>query len=376
MIRRRLGKRARLAVLAGLILGASVVVPVPQAAELVDADLAVALAGSAGSVVVGQSVTYTASVVDNGPDQASGVSLSVVLAGAKGAISAASSQVAGSQCSIAASRRSARCTLGALPVHAAAQMTATVTTAGPGTLTATATSRAHQYDPIAANSRPQVATTVSETDAPVNGPLQGSAFARPFSPHRELSVRWSASDTGSGVASYDVRFRAAPATGAFGPYVTWLTATAEHVATFVGKPGTTYCFSARATDRDGNTSPWTKERCTSVLLPVAALTRTPGWFASGTSGGLRSRTTGSRLILDGVVARRLVLSALVGPRYGRVRATWNGHPLRTLDLHAGSVAKRLLTLGDFHSTRRGKLVLTVVSERKTVALDALGVAKL
>jgi uncharacterized repeat protein (TIGR01451 family) len=371
-----LGKRARLAVLAGLVLGASVVAPVPQAAELVDADLAVSLAGSADNVVVGQSVTYTASVVDNGPDQASGVSLSVILSGAKGSISAASSGVTGSQCSIAASRRSARCTLGALPVHAAAQMTATVATDGPGTLTATAKSRAHQYDPIAANSQPLVKTLVAETDAPVANPVEGSAFERPFSPHRELSVRWSASDTGSGVASYDVRYRAAPATGGFGPYVTWLAATAEHGATFVGKVGSTYCFSARATDRDGNTSSWTKDRCTSVLVPLVTLTRTRGWVASGASGGLRSRTTGSRLTLSGVVARRIVLSALVGPGYGRVRATWNGHPLRTLDLGAGSVAKRLFTLGDFRSTRRGTLVLTVVSERKTVALDALGVAKL
>jgi hypothetical protein len=362
-------------VLVGLILGASVVAPAPHAAELVDADLAVSLAGSADSVLVGQSVTYTTSVVDNGPDGASGVSLSVILTGANGSVSAASSQVAGSQCTIAASRRSARCTLGALPIHAAAQMTATVATDGPGMLTATAKSRARQYDPIAANSQPHVTTLVSETDAPVASPVQGSAFEQPFSPHRELSVRWSASDTGSGVASYDVRYRPATATGGFGPYVTWLAATARHGASFVGKFGTSYCFSVRATDRDGNTSSWTEDRCTSVLLPLVAVTRTSGWFASGTSGGLRSRTKGSRLTLDRVVGRRLVLEALVGPDYGRVRATWNGRPLRTLDLGARSVAKRFFTLGDFRATRRGRLVLTVVSGHKTVALDALGVAK-
>jgi uncharacterized repeat protein (TIGR01451 family) len=359
---------------AGLAFGACIVVPTPRAAQLVDADLAVSLVGTADTVVVGQPVTYTATVVDNGPDQASGVSLSVILSGAKGSITATSSSTAGSVCTISSSRRSARCTLGVLAVRGSAQMTVTVASSGPGTLAASARARARQYDPIAANSLPQVQTRVTETDAPVTKTVYGSAFNNPVAPHRELSVRWSAFDTGSGVASFDVRYRAAPATGGFGPYVGWLTATAQRSATLVGKYGSTYCFSVRATDADGNTSSWTDERCTSVVLPTTAFGRSRGWSAVG-AGGMRSRTTGSRLTLDGVEARRLVLSALVGPDYGRIRATWNGHPLRTIALRSDSRARRSFTLAEFPSLTRGTLVVTVISDRKTVAVYGLGVAK-
>ena len=47
----------------------------------------------------------------------------------------------------------------------------------------------------------------------------------------------------------------------FGPYLNWQSGVATRRATFTGKPGWSYCFSERATDRDGNNSPWSTERC-------------------------------------------------------------------------------------------------------------------
>jgi Domain of unknown function DUF11 len=370
------GIGSRCVMVLGLGFAACVLASTPRAARLVDADLAVSLAAASDAVSIGQAVSLTATVTDNGPDQASGVSLSVILSGAKGSLSQASAAVPGSVCTIAASRRSARCTLGVLPVGTSAQMTVVVETTGAGTLKASAKARSRQYDPIAANSQPQVTTRVTETEAPVVNSISGSAFERPISPRRSFSIRWSASDAGSGVADYDVRYRAATATGAFGPYVAWLTGTTERTARFLGEYGATYCFSMRATDADGNASPWSSERCVTVTLPTVSLARSSGWTRSGTAGGMRSRTTGSRLTLAGVKARRIVLSALVGPGYGRIRATWNGRPLRTITLSSHGVARRSFSLAEFPSLTRGTLVLTVVSDHETVAVYGLGVQKL
>jgi Domain of unknown function DUF11 len=368
-------KMTRPPVLVALALGALVLTPGPQAARLVDANLSVSLTGASDIPVVGQTVSYVATVVNNGPNQATGASLSVATSGSKASISAVSASATGSQCTIERGSYSARCVLGALDVGGSTQMTVTVATAAAGTLTVTARSRAKEYDPIAADSQAQVKTHVAEEVSPVPDPIFSSEFARAFSPHRVLSIRWRAADTGSGVASYDVRYRAAPVTGGFGPYQNWLTATRDRGAMFTGKYGTTYCFSFRATDYDGNTSAWTADRCASVQLPAIALRHTSAWSRSGTEGGLRTRSTGASLSLDGVVARRIVLSALVGPDYGQINVSWSGRLLRTINLRASSRTKRLFTLGDFDTLRRGRLVLMVVSTRKTVAVSALGVAK-
>jgi hypothetical protein len=110
-------------------------------------------------------------------------------------------------------------------------------------------------------------------------------------------------------------------------------------------------------------------------LPPIGLRRTPGWFRSDIDGGLRTQRTGASLTLDGVLARRIVLSALVGPDYGQINVLWNGRLLRTLNLRAPHHAKTLFTLGDFATLSRGRLVLTVVSTHKTVTVSALGVVK-
>jgi uncharacterized repeat protein (TIGR01451 family) len=374
-VKRRFRKMTRQAVLVGLALGALVVAPGPQAARLIDANLAVSMTGTPEVPVAGQPVSYTATVVNTGPDQATVVSLTVTISGSRGSITAASGSTTGSQCTIEQGSFSARCVLGTLAVGSSAQMTATVATAGAGNLTVTAKSRSRTYDSVSADSQAEVKTHVAERVAPVPDPIFSTEFARPFSPHRAISIRWRASDSGSGVATFDVRYRAAPVTGGFGPYQNWLTATRDRSGTFTGTYGATYCFSFRATDYDGNTSAWTDDRCASVQLPPIALRHTSGWIRSGLDGGLRTRKTGASLSLDGVFARRIVLSALTGPTYGQIKVSWNGRVLRTINLRASSRAKKLITLGDFGTLRRGRLVLTVVSTRKTVAISALGVAK-
>jgi Domain of unknown function DUF11 len=368
----------RYAVLAGLALGALVAAPGPQAARLVDAHLVTSLAGPQDDPVVGQSASYTATVVNRGPDQATKVSLTVTASGAGATITsaAASVSVPDGQCSIKPGSRTANCPLGTLDVGSSAQMTLTISAAKPGTITLSSRSHERQYNPVAADVTAKMTSRVVERAAPVTVPIFSTEFNRSITPHRSFTVRWKATDTGgSGVASYDVRYRAAPATGNFGPYQPWLTGTAERSGTFTGAYGTTYCFSYRATDFDGNTSAWTDERCASVLLPPVSLKRTPGWIRSSIDGGVRTAVAGASLSLDGVVARRIVLSALVGPKYGQVAVFWKGHLLRTINLQSSRRRKTSFTLGDFAALTRGNLVLKVVTARKTVALSALGVLK-
>jgi hypothetical protein len=65
-----------------------------------------------------------------------------------------------------------------------------------------------------------------------------------------FTVSWSGSDTGSGIATYDVYVQ----TNA-GPWALWLAGTTTTSATFYGQYGTTYGFYSIAHDGAGNTQP-------------------------------------------------------------------------------------------------------------------------
>ncbi len=68
-------------------------------------------------------------------------------------------------------------------------------------------------------------------------------------------VRWSGTDAGTGVASYDVQYR----DGLEAAWTPWLTATAATTATFAGVVDHTYYFRCRAVDRAGNVEEWPAE---------------------------------------------------------------------------------------------------------------------
>jgi uncharacterized protein DUF11 len=348
----------------------------PQAAPLTDANLSVSITSPPATPLVGQTVPYTATVLNNGPDRAVSVSITVTASGRQASITAASASVSDSSCAVDQGAKSARCSLGSLDPGSSAQMTFSVAAQVSGTVTVTAKSRSREYDPVAADSLAQERTHFAEREAPVTDPIFSAEFARGgFSPHHVFSLRWRATDTGSGVASYDVRYRAATVAGSLGPYKPWLIGTREHGAKFNGRPGSTYCFSYRATDADGNASAWTPERCVSVQLAPIALRRTAGWLRASIDGAVRTQSTGATLTLAAVTARRIVLTALVGPGYGRIEARWNGKPLRTVELRSAKRQKRDFTLGAFPALRRGTLALTVVSAHGAVTLSALGIAK-
>jgi hypothetical protein len=362
--------------LAAVALAALAFAAGPRAARLTDANLTVSLASPSPTPLVGQTVSYTATVLNNGPDPATSVSMSVTASGRQASIMSASGGGTGSSCTIAGGAKSARCLLGTLAPGSSTQVTFTIAAQAAGNVTVTAKSRAREYDPVAADSLAQERTHFAERVAPVTDPLFSTGFARGgFSPHPVFSLRWRATDTGSGVASYDVRYRAATIAGSLGPYKAWLTGTRDHGAKFNGRPGSTYCFSYRATDADGNASAWTADRCVSVQLAPIALRRTSGWVKASIDGAVRTQRAGAALTLASAAARRIVITAVAGPGYGRVEARWNGQLLRTLNLNAGKREKTAFTLGPFPALRRGTLTLTVVSSHGAVTISALGIGK-
>lgn len=125
------------------------------------ADLATAVTDSADPVALGDAFTYTATVTNNGPANATGVSLATTLSGAaRTIVSAVPSQ---GSCSISAP--TVTCTLGNLAGSANATVTITVEPTATGTLTATATVTGNESDPTGGNNSDAENTTINNGHA-------------------------------------------------------------------------------------------------------------------------------------------------------------------------------------------------------------------
>ena len=190
-------------------------------------------------------------------------------------------------------------------------------------------------------------------------------------------VAWRATDADSGVGSFDVRVRRTGPDGTRHPVRSWLDATTSANAGFEGVPGSTYCFSVRARDREGNESGWSSWRCTALPLDDRALHRHGGWtraLADGYYLGTKSTTSHSaaQLVRTRLSARRLALVAVRCPRCGVVELRWNGNLLRRVNLssdrpHAPGIVGRV----SFAHARSGRLAIRVVSAGKRVVVDGL-----
>ncbi|WP_239168901.1 CARDB domain-containing protein [Paractinoplanes deccanensis] len=126
-------------------------VPVPPSA-----DVGVTITDSADPVTAGEEFTYTATVTNNGPDAASGVTATVRLSGAAHQIKSATSTRG--TCAVAADR--VDCAVGALADDASATITVTIDPADGGTITANASVDATEADPAATNDNANQSTTV------------------------------------------------------------------------------------------------------------------------------------------------------------------------------------------------------------------------
>jgi hypothetical protein len=126
------------------------------------------------------------------------------------------------------------------------------------------------------------------------------ALAVPTAPSdARLPITWSATDAGSGVATYDVEVSTDG-----GPFVPWLAATTATAATYDAARGHSYRFRARARDALGSVSEYVTSgevavpaQATTTPPPLAPIERAPADL------GVRAVTRrGSRLVVRGSIA--------------------------------------------------------------------------
>lgn len=144
-----------------------------------------------------------------------------------------------------------------------------------------------------------------DTTKPTAGLTAPSA---PFTAATSLTVKWSGSDTGAGLASFQLRWGRAPYNGTFGSWSSPITMPAATLSRTFTKltPGYDYCYTVRAADRAGNVSSVSPQRCTAIPLDDRALTASPEWLRSTAKGyfnGTVTRTTTRNAVLTRTGAR-------------------------------------------------------------------------
>jgi uncharacterized repeat protein (TIGR01451 family) len=149
---RRNGNRAVL-VLGAALVAAAMLVPT-AGAQQPSADVAVTKTDAPDPVRVGNNVTYTVTVRNNGPDRATGVTLTDVL---PAGVTLVSERATRGNCTGTAT---VTCSFGALGSGQAATVTIVVKTTAAGTVTNTVQVAAEQTDPDTANNTATTETTV------------------------------------------------------------------------------------------------------------------------------------------------------------------------------------------------------------------------
>jgi hypothetical protein len=197
----------------------------------------------------------------------------------------------------------------------------------------------------------------------------------------KVPVAWSATDSLSGVKSYDVGAKSAPWNAGFGSTVMWKTATSSTSSTRTGSFGRTYCFSARARDKAGNVSGWIG-RCTSIPLKSGSLNYSGGWATSSNSsyfgGSARyTKTHAARMARTSVQAKRIWLVATKCGSCGTAQVRWNGVVTANVSLASSTTKhKQLVAIASFSSVHSGTLTVTVTSPSgKYVVVEGLAVSR-
>ena len=201
-----------------------------------------------------------------------------------------------------------------------------------------------------------------------------------FKTSASFKVGWS---LGNQASLADVRYRRAAWNGNFSDYIPWKSMVPAGTATFTGRAGKTYCFSAQSyDDTDSGPRPWGfgGERCAVVPLDDRSLSASSGWsrltgtgFFNGTF--TRSTTLGKFLNRTGIHAKSIRVLVEKCPGCGSIKIYWNGSLQHTYSLNAGSVHKKVyLSAVSFSSIHVGTLKIVVSSSGKPVIIDGLGVS--
>ncbi|WP_157559730.1 hypothetical protein [Nocardioides sp. Soil777] len=182
---------------------------------------------------------------------------------------------------------------------------------------------------------------------------------RPVVPSRRLPIRLNSNERD---ARFECLLDGRTTSCTPGPWVLTGVASGDHT------------FTARAVDRAGTPSAWSEPFGFSV---PADPRRRAGWKKQKASAAfdgsvLVSRTQGARLVLKTRKVGELRLYAPTAPSYGTVRIRVGSTGWQTVDLgRARSDRREIVVIDQFSGTRRGTVVIEVLSRGRTVKVDAV-----
>jgi hypothetical protein len=199
---------------------------------------------------------------------------------------------------------------------------------------------------------------------------------------RSVTVSFSGADPGgSGVAAYDVRYRAAAWNGGFGRWLqppAWQGTAARRVV-MSARPGHTYCFGVRAHDRADNVSAsWSMTRCTTLPVDDRTLTAATAWHRVASASAYRgtlsvASTHGATLRLVKARFRRVALVVRTCPTCGRISVYRGAVLWRTVSTRSAHAHNRAVITLPAVGLRTATLSLKLASSGKPVYVDGLAV---
>jgi hypothetical protein len=193
-------------------------------------------------------------------------------------------------------------------------------------------------------------------------------------------VSWSGSDSGSGVASYEVG-RSYDG-GAYTTIATGVTATFLDTTL---NPGHAYKFRVRARDKAGNVGAWVSTytwRPALIQNSNSALKYTGSWAgssnAAASGGSIRSSSTAGASVSYKFTGRAVAVVVTRSELGGQVKVYVDGAYVTTVDTHADSTAYRQIVFSrgwSSYKTHTVKLVVVGTAGHPKVALDAFEVIR-
>ncbi|HEY2791790.1 MAG TPA: hypothetical protein VGJ28_05510, partial [Micromonosporaceae bacterium] len=195
-----------------------------------------------------------------------------------------------------------------------------------------------------------VVVGVSDTTAPtvtVTSPASGT-WHTSFT--TTVSVGWTATDSGTGVASSDVRYQ----TAAYGHGLgAWVYPSADQALTgktsvsLSNPAGTTTCVEVRSRDKAGNVSAWSSNRCLTADLDDRALTGSAS-VVRGTNTAYLSGTysllekSGAFLTKTGATGKHVKIVATTCSTCGSVKVYIGTTYLGTVSLHSATTVHKVV----------------------------------
>lgn len=279
------------------------------------------------------------------------------------------------------------CVIGA-PAGSGAEYTISVTGCATGTVglylnsktVADPSSNLGPAGPIS-TARVTIDTSLPKATTPKPG-LRTDLALEGVSTSQRLLVRvsWGGTDTGSGIASYDV---GRSYNG--GAFTTIASATTATSINWTMTPGSSYRFRVRARDKAGNVGVWVTS---STWYPVltqnssSSLVYTGSWATSSNTansgGSARSATTAGASVSYTFTGRAVAWVTTLRPDSGAVQVWVDGILASTVDTRADATTYRQVVFSKAwttYATHTIKLVVMGTADRPRAELDAFEVIR-